>query len=93
MRRRSPTASCKSVGGIGGEITTQYILRYKPDIDIDAKPRQYRRITVDIPGLPNVKISAREGYFPNEVPGLAPKTEAPKAPAPATPAKPAGGEK
>ena len=25
---------------------------------------------MDIPGLPNVKISAREGYFPNEVPGV-----------------------
>jgi VWFA-related protein len=60
----------KAVGGIGGEITTQYILRYKPDYDTtESRPKQYRRITVDIPGLPNVKISAREGYFPNEVPG------------------------
>ena len=59
----------KAVGGIGGEITTQYILRYKPDYDPEAKPKPYRKITVDIPGLPNVKISAREGYFPNEVPG------------------------
>jgi VWFA-related protein len=59
----------KAVGGIGGEITTQYILRYKPDFDPEAKPKTYRKITVDIPGLPNVKISAREGYFPNEVPG------------------------
>ena len=30
--------------------------------------KDFRKITVDIPGLPNVKISAREGYFPNEVP-------------------------
>jgi len=67
----------KAVGGIGGEITTQYILRYKPDYDPEAKPKPYRKITVDIPGLPNVKISAREGYFPNEVPG-----------APAPPASP-----
>jgi len=59
----------KAVGGIGGEITTQYILRYKPDYDTtESRPKQYRKITVDIPGLPNVKISAREGYFPNEVP-------------------------
>ena len=64
----------KAVGGIGGEITTQYILRYRPDIDVDAKVRQYRRIAVEIPGLPNVKISAREGYYPNEVPGAPPKT-------------------
>jgi VWFA-related protein len=59
----------KAVGGIGGEITTQYILRYKPDYDQDvSRPKTYRKITVDIPGIPNVKISAREGYFPNEVP-------------------------
>jgi VWFA-related protein len=77
----------KAVGGIGGEITTQYILRYKPDFDADVKPKQYRRITVSIPGLPNVKISAREGYFPNDVPGVVP--DAPP-PAPAPP-KPAGG--
>ena len=83
----------KAVGGIGGEITTQYILRYRPDIDPEAKPKQYRKITVDIPGLPNVKISAREGYFPNEVPGLVPQAppEAPKPAPAATPAKAAGG--
>jgi hypothetical protein len=72
----------KAVGGIGGEITTQYILRYRPDYDPEAKPKTYRKITVDIPGLPNVKISAREGYFPNEVPGAAPAA----APAPNSPA-------
>jgi len=62
----------KAVGGIGGEITTQYILRYSPDLDPDAKPKQYRPIKVDIPGLPNVKIFAREGYYPFEMPGAAP---------------------
>ncbi len=58
----------KAVGGIGGEITTQYILRYTPDIDPEAKPKQFRTIRVDIPGLPNVKISARDGYYPLEMP-------------------------
>jgi len=76
----------KAVGGIGGEITTQYILRYRPDIDAEVKPKQYRKILVDIPGLPNVKISAREGYYPNEVPGSA--TAAPADPAPAANAPP-----
>jgi len=71
----------KAVGGIGGEITTQYILRYRPDYDADVKPKQYRRIAVDIPGLPNVKISAREGYYPNEVPGSAPPNLPAAAPA------------
>src|SRR5436190_8778333 len=59
----------RAVGGIGGEITTQYILRYIPDVDADAKPKAFRSIKVDIPGLPNVKISARDGYYPNDVPG------------------------
>ena len=58
----------KAVGGIGGEITTQYVLRYTPQIDADGKPKVYRKISVDIPGLPNVKIRAREGYYPEEVP-------------------------
>jgi len=58
----------KAVGGIGNEITTQYVLRYTPDVDADVKPKVFRRIQVDIPGLPNVKISARKGYYPNPVP-------------------------
>jgi len=61
----------KAVGGIGGEITTQYILRYRPDIDPDEKAKTYRKISVEIPSLPNVKISAREGYYPRDVPGAA----------------------
>ena len=74
----------KAVGGIGGEITTQYILRYKPDYDTtESRPKQYRKITVDIPGLPNVKISAREGYYPNEVPQTVPQSPPAAAPAPA----------
>jgi Ca-activated chloride channel family protein len=83
----------KAVGGIGGEITTQYIVRYTPDVDPDVKSKQFRKITVDIPNLPGVKISAREGYYPNGVPGATvpadPKLPAdPKPPAPA-PTKPA----
>jgi hypothetical protein len=58
----------KAVGGIGGEITTQYVLRYTPQIELDAKSKVFRKISVDIPGLPNVKIRAREGYYPEDVP-------------------------
>jgi len=79
----------KAVGGIGGEITTQYILRYRPDYDTDLKPKQYRKIQVDIPSLPNVKISAREGYYPNEMPGSARSPGAiPAEPAAKSPAAP-----
>ena len=77
----------KAVGGIGGEITTQYILRYTPDTDPDVKARLFRKISVEIPNLPGVKISAREGYFPQGVPGATPPAEA-KTP-PAAPTKPA----
>jgi len=58
-----------AVTGITGEITTQYILRYTPDIESDFKPKVFRRIVVDVPSLPTVKIHARLGYFPNPVPG------------------------
>ncbi|MBS1858530.1 MAG: VWA domain-containing protein [Acidobacteria bacterium] len=75
----------KAVGGIGGEITTQYVLRYTPDLDPEAKPKVFRRIKVDIPALPNAKIFARSGYYPNEVPGAAPA--APAADPPKPPAK------
>lgn len=62
----------RSVASLLGEITTQYVLRYIPDIDQDAKPRVFRRIRVDVPTLPNVTIHARDGYYPNPVPGAAP---------------------
>jgi Ca-activated chloride channel family protein len=51
-----------SVGNIAGEITTQYILRYIPDTPPSEK--QFRKIKVEIANLPNVKIRAREGYYP-----------------------------
>ena len=66
----------KAVGGISGEITTQYVLRYTPDLG-DSKSRIYRRIKVDIPGLPNVIIKAKEGYYPEEV-GAVPGTLQPR---------------
>jgi Ca-activated chloride channel family protein len=53
----------RAVSGIAGEVTTQYILRYIPDV-ADAKPRQFRRIKVEVPSLPDVKIRARVGYYP-----------------------------
>jgi Ca-activated chloride channel family protein len=70
----------RAVGGIGGEITTQYVLRYTPDVDPEAKQKVFRKIKVEIPSLPNVKISARSGYYPNEVPGSTPKPSEPPKP-------------
>jgi VWFA-related protein len=61
-------AIIKAVGGIGGEVTTQYVLRYIPDVDPEARPKPFRHIKVEIPTLPNVKIHARNGYYPNAIP-------------------------
>ena len=59
----------KSVMALQGEITTQYILRYVPDIDPATAYRDKRRIKVDIPTLPagSVKVQARQYYYANSV--------------------------
>ncbi len=51
-----------AVGNIAGEITTQYILRYTPDVAPSEK--QFRKIRVEIANLPNVKLRYRKGYLP-----------------------------
>ena len=63
----------KSVADLIGEITTQYVMRYHPDLKTDcppdqpkcdsAKDKQYRHIKVTV-GLPNVIIRNRDGYYP-----------------------------
>ena len=52
----------KSVANIAGEVTTQYILRYIPDVPADSV-KQYRSIEVKV-GLANVTVRARKGYYP-----------------------------
>jgi hypothetical protein len=52
-----------AVTSVSGEITTQYVLRYVPDYDPDDKPKAWRRIKVEIPELPNVKLHHRPGYW------------------------------
>ncbi|HTS31466.1 MAG TPA: VWA domain-containing protein [Bryobacteraceae bacterium] len=61
-----------AISGISGEITTQYVLRYTPDVDPEARPKLTRKIKVDIPDLPNVKMAYRTYYYPNPVPGVTP---------------------
>lgn len=58
----------KAVGAISGDITTQYVLRYVPDVDPEAKPKLFRNIKVEIVNLPNVKIRVRDGYYPVALP-------------------------
>lgn len=62
----------KAVGALSGDITTQYVLRYVPDVDPEAKQKVFRNIKVEIANLPNVKIRARRGYYPLGMPGGAP---------------------
>ncbi len=61
-----------AVGSIQGEITTQYVLRYTPDIDPEPQPKLFREIKVVVPSLPEVRIRARDGYYPAAVPGSKP---------------------
>jgi VWFA-related protein len=56
----------KSIAAVSGEITTQYILRYIPQLTDKTAARQYRRIEVKV-DTPNVKVRAREGYYPYEL--------------------------
>ncbi len=51
----------KAIANVAGEVTTQYILRYIPDY-MDS-PKVFRRIEVKV-ALPNVKVRARQGYYP-----------------------------
>jgi Ca-activated chloride channel homolog len=54
----------KAVANVTGEVTTQYIVRYTPQID-DSKIRDFRRIEVRV-NLANVRVRARKGYYPQE---------------------------
>jgi Ca-activated chloride channel family protein len=52
----------RSVANIAGEVTTQYILRYVPEVPADSV-KQYRSIEVKV-ALANVTVRARKGYYP-----------------------------
>ena len=51
----------RAITNVAGEITTQYILRYIPDVPPDPE-RQFREITVKV-ALADVKVRARHGYY------------------------------
>jgi Ca-activated chloride channel homolog len=55
----------RSIANVAGEVTTQYIIRYTPDVgDTSKASKVFRNIDVKVPDLPNVKIRARKGYYP-----------------------------
>ena len=53
-----------SIANVAGEVTTQYIIRYVPDIE-DGKVKDFRNIRVVV-SLSNVTVRARKGYYPEE---------------------------
>ena len=56
----------KAVGHIAGEVTTQYIIRYTPNVEGQKfSDKEFRKIKVTVPSLPTVKIRYRLGYYPN----------------------------
>jgi Ca-activated chloride channel homolog len=66
-----------SVSHLIGEITTQYVMRYHPDLKTDCNPdqpkcdpsmnKQYRHVKVTV-NLPNANLRYRDGYYPFGVP-------------------------
>jgi hypothetical protein len=57
-----------SVTHLQGELTTQYVLRYVPDIDQEDRARVFRHVKVELPNLPNAIVKTRDGYYPNSLP-------------------------
>jgi Ca-activated chloride channel family protein len=53
----------RAVANIAGEVTTQYILRYSPDINPKTEGKAFRNIRVAV-NLQTVKVRARKGYYP-----------------------------
>jgi VWFA-related protein len=58
------SAIFRSVANLSGEITTQYVMRYTPDVAEKGANRQFRRIKVVIPSLPTAVVRTRPGYYP-----------------------------
>lgn len=64
----------RSIANVAGEVTTQYILRYIPNEPSEGA-NQFREIVVKV-ALPDVKVRARKGYYPNSSPIIvAPNTK------------------
>ncbi len=62
------SAIFRSIANLSGEITTQYVMRYTPDVGEKRADRQFRRIKISVNNLPNVTLRYRAGYYPFAVP-------------------------
>jgi Ca-activated chloride channel homolog len=56
----------KAISNISGEVTTQYIMRYNPDVADKGSDRAFRRLKVSV-DLLGVKVRYRTGYYPNSI--------------------------
>lgn len=57
------SAIFRAVASLSGEITTQYVIRYTPDVGPNSESKQFRKIKVAV-NLPGVEIRYRNGYYP-----------------------------
>jgi len=57
----------RSVASLSGDITTQYVIRYTPDVGPASENRQFRKIKVAV-NVPGVELRYRNGYYPFAVP-------------------------
>ena len=57
------SAIFRAIANLEGEITTQYVMRYTPDVAEKGSDRQFRRIRVAV-NLQNVTVRYRNGYYP-----------------------------
>jgi VWFA-related protein len=57
----------RAVSAVEGDIQMQYVLAYQPDLPIEAKPADFHKIKVEIPGYDNVKLTYRPGYYSEPV--------------------------
>jgi hypothetical protein len=57
------TGIFKSIAAVTGEVTTQYIIRYIPEITDRSATKQFRKIEVKV-SLSNAVVRARKGYYP-----------------------------
>lgn len=59
----------RAIAHITGEITTQYVLRYAPDIPSNSKNLRQIKVTVK---LANLQVRARYSYYPFAAPSSSP---------------------
>lgn len=57
------SAIFRSVASLSGDITTQYVIRYTPDVGPASESKQYRHIKVTV-DVPTAQLRYRNGYYP-----------------------------